>query len=315
MSATANDADAEIIEVFVEEAGEVLENIDRHLAALHGRPGDAEALKELRRGFHTLKGSGRMVKALDLGELSWRVENMLNRAIEGKIAVDENLTNLVGSVRAAIPPLVQAFEARRAHGMEQELEGLMAGADALASGRAAPAARTASAAPVPGGAQTQPGGIQAGELQAGEIGRRLERFSARADEALHRSEMALQSVRRLTKQIDALGGAQPGQISRAELNPVIERVNALTRELIELRQLAKRPAAEPSPSSRDIHQMIDQQTRGRSAALDRLRGDMDTRIARAEQAAAAGRRLGLYGLLIGAIGLVAAGAALALLLL
>ena len=49
-----------------------------------GRPDDREALTTIRRGFHTLKGSGRMVGLMDLGEAAWEVERVMNLWLEQK---------------------------------------------------------------------------------------------------------------------------------------------------------------------------------------------------------------------------------------
>ncbi len=72
-----NDIDDEIIEVFIEEAGEVKETLDEHFPQWKVDFNDQDALSIVRRAFHTLKGSGRMVQANDIGELAWSVENML----------------------------------------------------------------------------------------------------------------------------------------------------------------------------------------------------------------------------------------------
>ena len=50
-----------------------------------GGEGQEKALAEIRRAFHTLKGSGRMVGAGEIGEFAWRFEEMLNHLIEGRI--------------------------------------------------------------------------------------------------------------------------------------------------------------------------------------------------------------------------------------
>ena len=55
--------------MFVEEAGEVLETIAEYLPQWRADTANKEALSEVRRAFHTLKGSGRMVRALVIGEL------------------------------------------------------------------------------------------------------------------------------------------------------------------------------------------------------------------------------------------------------
>ena len=77
--------DDEIIEIFVEEAEEVLEALDQYFPRWAANTGDETALVEFRRAFHTLKGSGRMVGATTVGELAWSIENMMNRVIDGAI--------------------------------------------------------------------------------------------------------------------------------------------------------------------------------------------------------------------------------------
>jgi chemotaxis protein histidine kinase CheA len=315
MSATAADAsDGEIVEIFVEEAGEVLDEIDRHLAILKARPSDRGALGEIRRGFHTLKGSGRMVKAMDLGELAWKVENMLNRALEGKVAVNESLMTVLGACRGAMPKLVDAFKGGRKPRMEDELELLMAQADAIASGQSpvAAAPRPAQAAATAAAAAAAVGDAAGTQVRLNELYRRFERFTQRADEALHRSEMALQQVRGIAARIDAMAPDLQDRPGRAELNPLVERVNALTRDILDLRQIAKRTQSEPAAHPRELQQLIDQRVRERLAIAERGRPDLEHQIEEARLAAAAARRLGIWALAIGvSLSLAALGAVLA----
>src|SRR3546814_13303086 len=72
-----------IREVFLEEFGEEIDNLDRMLPVWRARPDDLERLRPLRRVFHTLKGSGRLVGARAPGEFSWPVENLPNRVLDG----------------------------------------------------------------------------------------------------------------------------------------------------------------------------------------------------------------------------------------
>src|SRR5690625_6710994 len=81
-----DDFDEEILEIFVEEAGEVSDAIAEYFPQWAADFENQEALTEFRRAFHTLKGSGRMVGANDIGELAWSIENMLNRILDGTIA-------------------------------------------------------------------------------------------------------------------------------------------------------------------------------------------------------------------------------------
>ena len=124
--------DDEILEIFVEEAGEVLDTIREYLPMLLRQHDDRSALTEVRRAFHTLKGSGRMVGAGVIGELAWSVENMLNRIIDGSIFMTEDVTSLLQDVTNAVPGLVSDFEHRRPAGLDTSA--LEARANALANG-------------------------------------------------------------------------------------------------------------------------------------------------------------------------------------
>ncbi|MBL3556077.1 MULTISPECIES: Hpt domain-containing protein [Marinobacter] len=124
--------DDEILEIFIEEAGEVLDTIREFLPMLLRQHDDRTALSEVRRAFHTLKGSGRMVGALVVGELAWSVENMLNRVIDGSIFMNDDIANLLDEVTAVLPELVEDFEKRRAPSRDTSV--LEARAKALANG-------------------------------------------------------------------------------------------------------------------------------------------------------------------------------------
>jgi chemosensory pili system protein ChpA (sensor histidine kinase/response regulator) len=124
--------DDEILEIFIEEAGEVLETIREYLPMLLRQHDDRSALSEVRRAFHTLKGSGRMVGALVVGELAWSVENMLNRVIDGSIFMNDDIASLLDDVTANLPAVVEDFENRRAPSVD--ISGLEARANALANG-------------------------------------------------------------------------------------------------------------------------------------------------------------------------------------
>ena len=106
-------SDPDIQEIYIEEANEVIETIAPLNAAWQAKPDDFDTLKEIRRGFHTLKGSGRMVGANQLGELAWSIENMLNRVLDHTITVDEGVLRLVGDVIEAFGGLITIFAENR----------------------------------------------------------------------------------------------------------------------------------------------------------------------------------------------------------
>ncbi|NMT62606.1 Hpt domain-containing protein [Marinobacter orientalis] len=124
--------DDEILEIFIEEAGEVLDTIGEFLPMLLRQHDDRTALSEVRRGFHTLKGSGRMVGALVVGELAWSVENMLNRVIDGSIFMNDDIAGLLEEITAVLPELVEDFEKGRAP--SRDISALEARATAMANG-------------------------------------------------------------------------------------------------------------------------------------------------------------------------------------
>lgn len=106
----ANDADPDIKEIFIEEANEVLEEIVSLYEHWQLTPDNLSQLTDIRRGFHTLKGSGRMVGANYSAELAWSIENMLNRILDNTIVVSADIQQLIGDVLGAYPKLLTTFE-------------------------------------------------------------------------------------------------------------------------------------------------------------------------------------------------------------
>ncbi|MBV7494383.1 Hpt domain-containing protein [Pseudomonas sp. PDM24] len=125
--------DDELRDVFLEETDEVLEILEEYLPRWSANPDSTSALSELRRAFHTLKGSGRMVRALVLGELAWAVENLLNRVLEHSVAPGPAVQQLVGDALKLLPELVAEFAAN-AQRQRNDVDQLAARAHALAKG-------------------------------------------------------------------------------------------------------------------------------------------------------------------------------------
>jgi chemosensory pili system protein ChpA (sensor histidine kinase/response regulator) len=70
--------DQELLEIFLEEAQSVVQTGGQALQSLRRVLDDAEALTTLRRAFHTLKGSSRMVGLVQYGDAAWSMEQVLN---------------------------------------------------------------------------------------------------------------------------------------------------------------------------------------------------------------------------------------------
>ncbi|MBC7207059.1 MAG: Hpt domain-containing protein, partial [Methyloversatilis sp.] len=97
--ASQEEFDAELLEIFIEEAREVLDNIASGTAAARQAPHNQELLTALRRGFHTLKGSGRMVGLRDLGESAYAIEQVMNRWLSSERDGTPELFDLLEQAR------------------------------------------------------------------------------------------------------------------------------------------------------------------------------------------------------------------------
>jgi chemosensory pili system protein ChpA (sensor histidine kinase/response regulator) len=106
--------DDEIIEIFLEEAGEVLETIEKFWPIYKADQQNDDALADTRRAFHTLKGSGRMVSAEEIGETAWSIENMFNRMIDHTISFTPNFIDIVDYTITQVPALIEAFKHHKA---------------------------------------------------------------------------------------------------------------------------------------------------------------------------------------------------------
>jgi len=125
--------DDELREVFLEETDEVLEVLHEYLPRWTADTHDRAALTELRRAFHTLKGSGRMVRALILGELAWAVENLLNRVLEHSVEPGAQVQQLLTDTVLLLPELISEFATHRQR-QRNDVDQLAARAHALAKG-------------------------------------------------------------------------------------------------------------------------------------------------------------------------------------
>lgn len=83
--------DEELGEIFKEEVAEVLQNMKEAVQKLEANFNDKEELTNVRRYFHTLKGSGRMVGLDYWGEAAWMTEQTLNRVLSDDLEWSETL--------------------------------------------------------------------------------------------------------------------------------------------------------------------------------------------------------------------------------
>lgn len=110
MDEDEDELDDEIREIFIEEADEELSALMEYFPKWKANPDDTEALSTVRRSFHTLKGSGRMVGANDIGEFAWAFENVLNRVIDKTIPLTDDILQLITEGLEALPGLIEHFK-------------------------------------------------------------------------------------------------------------------------------------------------------------------------------------------------------------
>jgi len=139
--------DPELLQIFIEESSDVLESVSGNLQACRERAEDREALVSIRRGFHTLKGSGRMVGLRDLGEAAWAVEQVMNRWLEEGKPADEGLVRLIESAHARFSGWVAAL--REGEQPVFEADDLLSGAIALGAKSVKLAVRAPAPVPEP----------------------------------------------------------------------------------------------------------------------------------------------------------------------
>jgi chemosensory pili system protein ChpA (sensor histidine kinase/response regulator) len=104
-------ADSELREIFVEEAREVLDGIVEQLEELRRRRDDKATLTTVRRAFHTLKGSSRMVGFKHIGEGAWGVEQCFNLWLAQERPATDDLIELADGAQRVIRTWVEAIAA------------------------------------------------------------------------------------------------------------------------------------------------------------------------------------------------------------
>ncbi|MEW6165683.1 MAG: response regulator [Pseudomonadota bacterium] len=113
-STPATGGDAELLAIFTEEARDVLAELAAAQPALAAQPGDRAALARIRRGFHTLKGSGRMVGLDALGAAALAVEHLLNHRLDAHAPADAALLDLIDAAHALFARWTTALETGQA---------------------------------------------------------------------------------------------------------------------------------------------------------------------------------------------------------
>ncbi|MET3497766.1 Hpt domain-containing protein [Variovorax boronicumulans] len=101
--------------IFLDEAREVVHNGLAAITALGERPDDTDELTILRRAFHTLKGSSRMVGLTAFGDAAWSLEQVLNTWLADQRAATPELLSATERTLRDFGQWVEAIASGEAH--------------------------------------------------------------------------------------------------------------------------------------------------------------------------------------------------------
>lgn|SRR5690606_17578253 len=105
--------DADVRDVFLGELDEISTLLATLRPALRSRPDDERTLRELRRAFHTIKGSGLMVGATVLGSFCGRVEKLALSLVEKRCKAPKETLALIDDAIDLLPGCARAIRADR----------------------------------------------------------------------------------------------------------------------------------------------------------------------------------------------------------
>ncbi len=112
-------AEPEMVDIYIDEAMQQFSQISENMTKLSVNPEDKKLLENIRRSFHTLKGSGRMVGANAISEFAWAIENLVNRVLSGSIKLEKPVFNVLEESTAALPQLIDQI-----HGATEQVDGI-----------------------------------------------------------------------------------------------------------------------------------------------------------------------------------------------
>lgn len=139
--------DPEMREIFLEEAREVIETAQGALAQLANSPANLEQLTTVRRAFHTLKGSSRMVGLKEFGDAGWACEQVYNSWLAEQKAADPSLLTFSNNTLSYFSDWVEAIAIQQPGAFNSAP--VKAAADALTRGEPVPAIVPSPAADLP----------------------------------------------------------------------------------------------------------------------------------------------------------------------
>ncbi|MHC8399880.1 chemotaxis protein CheA [Pseudomonas sp. MDT1-17] len=163
-------ADEEILQDFLVEAGEILEQLSEQLVELESRPDDADLLNAIFRGFHTVKGGAGFLQLHELVECCHIAENVFDILRKGERRVDSELMDVVLEALDAVNGMFT--EVRERSPITAATPELLAALARLAE------PQTAEAAPVAEVVETPAADSESGDITDNEFEQLLDSLNA-----------------------------------------------------------------------------------------------------------------------------------------
>ena len=136
--------DDELLEDFLIEAGEILEQLNEQLVELENSPDDSELLNAVFRGFHTIKGGAGFLAIDVMVAICHRTEDIFNMLRNDELKIDNHLMDTVLPV---LDVLNDQFDALRSGEEPQGAEqSLLTGLEGIISGNAGDESKTEAVA-------------------------------------------------------------------------------------------------------------------------------------------------------------------------
>ncbi|MFD2643379.1 chemotaxis protein CheA [Pseudomonas japonica] len=179
-------ADEEILQDFLVEAGEILEQLSEQLVELESRPDDSDLLNAIFRGFHTVKGGAGFLQLNELVECCHIAENVFDILRKGERRVDAELMDVVLEALDTVNSMFgQVRERSDITPATPELLGALARLAEPAGAEAAAAPAPVAPEPV---AEPEPVASASGDITDSEFEQLLDSLSAVHDAAQAQEE-------------------------------------------------------------------------------------------------------------------------------
>lgn len=207
-------ADEEILQDFLVEAGEILEQLSEQLVELESRPDDADLLNAIFRGFHTVKGGAGFLQLNELVECCHIAENVFDILRKGERRVDSELMDVVLEALDAVNSMFS--EVRERSPITPATPELLAALARLAEPQSAD-----EAAPVAEAVVEEPVAEESGDITDNEFEQLLDSLSAVKAQA----EAPAAQVAPAAPVAPATNGAGGDEITDAEFESLLDQLH------------------------------------------------------------------------------------------